>query len=93
MKDENNIAANVTQKRPSLGRENHHRSVEMQLKNIKCFKCHKKGHVTKDCSQTVNSTRVIAAEETTSDEESWIRVRVLTAESMLKQTAVSNTGK
>ena len=92
MKDENNIEANVTQKRPSSGRQNHHGSVEMQLKNIKCFKCHKKGHVAKDCSQTVNSTRVIAAEETTSDEECWIHVRVLTTESTLEQTAVSNTG-
>lgn len=51
-----------------------------------------KGHAAKDCSQTVNSTRVIAAEETTSDEECWIRVRVLTAESTLEQTAVSNIG-
>ena len=64
----------------------------MQLKKIKCLKFHKKGYVTKDCSQIVKSTRVIVAEETTSDEECWICVRVLTAESMLKQTAVSNTG-
>lgn len=42
MKDENNIVVNVTQKQPSSGRQNHHGSVEMQLKNIKRFKCHKR---------------------------------------------------
>lgn len=31
MTDENDIVVNVTQKRPSLGRQNHHGSVEIPL--------------------------------------------------------------
>ena len=68
-------------------------SAEMQLKNVKCFKCHKKGHLAKNCLQEGNTTRVIVIErEAASDEECWIRVGVLTAKSGSEQTAISNTG-
>ena len=74
-------------------RQNHCGSTEMQLKSVKCFKCHQKGHMAKDCPQTTDATRVIThEEETISEEESWVRVRVLTTEEECKQNAVSNTG-
>ena len=66
---------------------------ETVVRYMKCFKCHQKGHVAKDCPQNANSARVIAVDqETTSDEECWVRVRVLTTEEETEQNSVSNTG-
>ena len=91
--DEDDATATTNQQRTPSRRQNQRASAEMQLKNIKCFKCHNKGHVAKDCTQAGNSSRVIQTEkDTISDEECWIRVRVLTAEPNSEQTAVSNTG-
>ena len=74
-------------------RQNQRGSAEMQLKSVKCFKCHQKGHMAKDCPQTADAARVIThEEETISEEECWVRVRVLTAAEECKQNAVSNTG-
>ena len=43
---------------------------ETVVRHMKCFKCHQKGHVTKNCPQNANSARVIAVDqETTTDEE------------------------
>ena len=87
--DEDDATVNGPQKKPaSSRRQNQRGSVEMQLKNIKCFKCQQKGHVVKDCPQAGNATSVIVADkETGSEEQCWIRVGVLTAE-----PAVSTTG-
>ena len=83
----------TSRRRSSTRRQNLSTSAEMQLKNFKCFKCHKKGHLAKDCPETGNTTRAIVTEkEAVSDEECWIRVGVLTAESGLAQAAISNTG-
>ena len=92
--DEDDTTVNGPQKKPaSSRRQNQRGSVEMQLKNVKCFKCQQKGHVAKDCPQAGNATRVIVADkETGSEEQCWIRVGVLTAEPDSEQTAVSTTG-
>ena len=48
---------------------------ETVVRHMKCFKCHQKGHIAKDCPQNANLARVIAVDhETTSDEERWVRV-------------------
>lgn len=85
---------NLSPRKPApTRRQGQHGSAEMQLKNIKCFKCQQKGHVAKDCSQAGNSTRVIVADkEAVSDANCWVRVGVLTAEPDSEQTAVSITG-
>ena len=92
--DEDDATVNGPQKKPaSSRRQNQRGSVEMQLKNVKCFKCQHKGHVAKDFPQAGNATRVIGADkETESEEQCWIRVGVLTAEPDSEQTAVSTTG-
>ena len=66
---------------------------ETVLRCMKCFKCHLKYHVAKDCSQNANSTRVIAIDQvTTSNVEYCVCVRVLTTEEETEQNSVSNTG-
>ena len=91
--DEDDATATGAQQKTASRRQNQRASAEMQLKNVKCFKCHNKGHVAKDCTQAGNSSRVIQAEKDTgSDEERWIRVGVVTAEPNSEQPAVGNTG-
>ena len=88
------IVNDTLRRRSSTRRQNLSTSTEMPLKNVKYFKCHhNKEHLAKDCPQTGNITRAIVTEkEAVSDEECWIRVGVLTAESGSAQAAISTTG-
>ena len=51
---------------------------EMSLKTVKCYNCHKKGHLAKDCpiprGQRTSSTRRIAtgSEDTTEQQDLWL---------------------
>ena len=47
--DKDPVIVNDASRRRSTLRQSQSASAEMQLKNVKCFKCHKKGHLAKDC--------------------------------------------
>ena len=67
---------------------------EMSLKNFKCFKCNKKGHLAKNCPSNETggcASRVITtANAQDSDEELWSRV--LTSEDVSHPPRTSVTG-
>ena len=93
MSEEEDVTPITTQRKSTTSKQGNQGSAETPVRNIKCFKCHHKGHVARDCPQTGTSARVIVTTEgISSDEECWIRVGVLTAGSEPEKTAVSNAG-
>ena len=56
---------------------------EATLKNVKCFKCHRKGHIAAKCPKLLSSgqsiRRITTAEEDEA-EEMWVRVGVVTTD-------------
>ena len=69
-------------------------SSEMSLKNFKCFKCNKKGHLAKNCPSNETggrASRVIttAANAQDSDEELWSRVLISEGVSHPPRTSVT----
>ena len=68
-------------------------SGEMSLKNMKCFKCNKKGHLAKTCPSNGtlgSSSRVITTASDDPDEELWSRV--LTSKDVSRPPRTSVTG-
>ena len=55
--------------------------MEATLKNVKCFKCHRKGHIAGKCPMSLSSgqsTRQITTMDEDETEEMWVRVGVVT---------------
>ena len=57
--------------------------MEATLKNVKCFKCHRKGHTAAKCPKSLSSgqsTRRITTTDEDETEEMWVRVGVVTTD-------------
>ena len=71
---------------------------EMSLKTVKCYNCHKKGHLAKDCptprGQRTSSTRRIAtgSGDTTEQQDLWLRTVTAKTDQQLKETTVAARG-
>ena len=71
---------------------------EMSLKIVKCYNCHKKGHLAKDCpiprGQRTSSTRRIAtgSGDTTEQQDLWLCTVTAKTEQQLKETTVAARG-
>ena len=71
---------------------------EVSLKTVKCYNCHKKGHLAKDCpiprGQRTSSTRRIAtgSGDTTEQQDLWLRTVTAKTDQQLKETIVAARG-
>ena len=96
----NNNAAEKSGNNTSSSNTNSHdqQQREMSLKNVKCYNCHKKGHLAKDCpitrGQRTSSTRRIGtvSGDTTEQQDLWLRTVTAKTEQQLKETTVAARG-
>ena len=70
-------------------------TVELELKNVKCYKCHKDGHIAKSCPNTRSSKpghKMISLESSkpvveTAKLKSWLRIMTVQGEEDIAQLA------